>query len=58
MGKNLKKCLMKNGVYIVSGFLDKSQDNNIVKVGFQNIIMQVFDTEQEADDYIKSIGGL
>lgn len=42
-----------NKKWVVSGFKDTTQDNNIVKIGLQNAVFKVFDTEQEANDYIK-----
>ena len=42
-----------DGKWIVSGFMDDSQKDNIIKVGFSNKIFQIFNTEDEADNYIK-----
>jgi len=39
-----------NGKFILSGFLDRSQDNNITLSGFNNRIFQVFDTLEEAEN--------
>jgi len=40
-----------NNKFIVSGFKDKSQQNNIILSGFENKIFKVFDTEKEALQY-------
>jgi hypothetical protein len=39
-----------NGKFILSGFLDKSQDNNITLSGFNNKVFEVFDTLEEAEN--------
>ena len=48
----IRKC-KSDGKWIVSGFMDDSQKDNIIKVGFSNKIFQIFNTEDEADNYIK-----
>ena len=41
--------------WIVSGFNDISQEKNLIKVGFENRIFKVFNTELEADAYLKEV---
>ena len=50
----IKKALINNK-WMVSGFKDNSQDKNLIKIGFQNRILQVFDSEIEADNYIRGM---
>ena len=53
----IKKIKIDNK-YIVSGFKDDTQKDNPVLKGFENKIFKVFNTEKEADNYIKEIEGL
>ena len=52
----IKKCFEKDSrKWIVSGFNDISQEKNLIKVGFENRIFKVFNTELEADAYLKEV---
>jgi len=44
-----------NGKWMVSGFKDESQEGDTIKTGFDNIIFEVFDTQNEATKYINEI---
>ncbi len=48
----LKIAKIKNQ-FIVSGFKDISQNQNLIKVGFNNRIFKVFNTKIEAEEYLK-----
>ena len=52
------KKITYNNKWIVSGCKDKSQDNNLVFVGFDNRVFKVFNTEAEADIFINKLWGV
>ena len=41
--------------YIGSGFNDVEQEGNIIKTVFDKRILEIFDTEEEADKYIRDM---
>ncbi len=54
----IKKSYLKDcNKWLVSGFNDKSQDKNLVKVGFDKRVLKVFDSEAEADQFLKELEG-
>jgi len=52
----IKKTYLKDcNKWVISGFNDRTQQENLIKKGFNKKIFKTFKTEQEANKYLKEI---